>query len=120
MTARLFQLGRLMDTERLSEWLSRCQVTTKIGRMRKPDSYIVLPTRDGRVYLRGLRSVAVLDYRKGTVTYSTKGTCASLLATGLTVPADPEFTYDCLRVCPSYGGETEISPGCFFQHSVEL
>jgi hypothetical protein len=113
-------LMRDLNLECLERWYERCQVQGRFGRMRKDDLYLVFPLSDGRLFLQGIRSVAVLDYRNLEATYSTKGSCASFLHSGITVAVDPKFVAECLRVCPSAGGETEIEPGVWVQHTVEL
>lgn len=93
----------------------------KLGRMRKPDSYHVMPASDGQLIVQGHKSIGKLDFRTREGVLTTKGCYFPhlALATPFTFPED--FVAKALEACPSQGGTTELGGGMvILQNTVEL
>lgn len=101
------------------------KVTAKLGGMRKPQEFCVLPMkREGEetttLMIQSDKSIGILDFRTGKGKLNTKGCYTPHLMLAQPFDFPPEFVQACLEACPSLGGTTEIAPGIIMQHTVQV
>jgi len=84
----------------------RKRVIAKIGRQRKPDSFLVMVTDKGNIIAQGSRSICIIDPSTGMGKYNTKGNLFPHLnvAMGAKVGEFPEEFINALL-------EVETKPG---------
>lgn len=96
-------------------------VTAKLANMRKAQEFIVMPMSDGKIMVQSDKSIGAFDFRTGKGKLNTKGKYfihLNMGAVAFTFPA--EFVSECLRVCPSMGGETELGHGITMVNTVQV
>lgn len=98
------------------------RVVAKLGTMRKPQEFSVLPTEDGeRIIVQSDKSIGMFHFRTGQGVLNQKGCyfphlSGVLGAKGYEFPAD--FVAECLAQCPTLGGETNLG-GVIVSHNVK-
>lgn len=90
------------------------RVEAKLHTMRKPQSFHVSPTSDGRVMVQSDKSIGMFDFRTGKGVLNTKGCYFPHLnkvlgAFPYTFP--PEFVSACLEACPALDSITVYGSG---------
>ena len=90
-------------------------VEAKLAKMRKPQSFSILPTEDGEhLIVQSDKSIGRFAWRTGEGVLNTKGSYFPHLSRVLgaepyTFPA--EFVQQCLEACPSLDGQTMLAGG---------
>lgn len=98
------------------------RIEAKLGTMRKPQSFVAMPTDDGEhIIVQSDKSTGRFNIRTGEGVLNIKGPYfVHLTAAGgakpYTFPAD--FVAAALEACPSLDGETTIG-GVTFVHTVQ-
>lgn len=85
------------------------KVTGKLGAMRKPQTFSVMPVADGSIMVQSDKSIGQFDFRTGKGILNTKGSYfphlnGALGAIPFEFPVD--FVAACLEACPALGSET--------------
>jgi len=99
----------------------RARVEAKLARMRKPQSFIVMPMDDGRIMVQSDKSIGVFDY-SGHGVLNTKGCYFPHLTKFMgAVEFDfpPEFVRECLAVCPALDSIEDIG-GVIVENTVRV
>ena len=86
------------------------RVSAKLGRMRKPQDFLVSPTSDGRVMVQSDKSIGIFD-KTGVGRFTTKGPYFPHLAFAPPFEFPPEFVTACLEACPAMGSQTVLGGG---------
>jgi len=99
------------------------KVSAKLGSMRKPQDFVVLPVKRGDdplLMIQSHKSIGIFNYRTGEGRLNTKGCYSPHLAMAKPFTFPPEFVQACMEACPSLGGTTEIAPGIIIQNTVQV
>lgn len=99
------------------------KVSAKLGNMRKPQDFIVLPVKRGDdplLMIQSDKSIGIFNYRTGEGKLNTKGCYFPHLAMAKPFTFPMDFVADCLEAAPSLGGTTEIAPGIIIQNTVQV
>lgn len=99
------------------------RVEGKLGRMRKAQSFVVMPTSDeGQLIVQSDKSIGRFDMRTGEGILNTRGCYfvhLSRAAGAEPYSFPPEFVAAALEACPSLDGESTIG-GVTFAHTVQV
>jgi hypothetical protein len=95
-------------------------VIAQLRNMKRPMEFVVVPLSDGRILVQSERGVGAFDFRTGKGKFMAIGDSITALINALPYDFPPEFVEECLRVCPSDGGATEIAPGLFAPNTFEV
>lgn len=93
-------------------------ITAKLPGMRKAREWSVMPTDRDRILVQTGGAIGIFDFRTGAGKLCTRGGYFPHLAIAKPYVFTTEFVRECLRVCPSLGGETHLTPGHVVEHTV--
>lgn len=94
-------------------------VTAKLANMRKPQEFSVMPRSDNTIQVQSERAIGAFDPKTGAGRLNTKGCYFPHLAAATPYQFPPEFVEQCLRACPSHGGETDLG-GLVVRHTIQV
>jgi len=101
--------------------MMRNTITARLPHMRKARDWDVMPIEDGRrILVQTDGAIGIFDFRTGVGKLCTRGGYFPHLAIAQRCTFPPEFVRECLRVCPSLGGETTLDAGHIVQHTVRV
>lgn len=98
------------------------RVTAKLGSMRKERDWSVSPSEGDKIMVQSDGAIGLFDWRTGNGVLNTKGgyfphLSPALGAKPFEFPKD--FVVECMKVCPSLGGQTELAGGAIIvEHTV--
>lgn len=95
------------------------QVSGKLGKMRKPQAFSVLPTDDGRIIVQSSKSIGIFDYHGTKGRFTTKGKYFHDLAMAESFDFPAEFVKLCLEVAPALDKEITVG-GVTIQTTVKI
>ena len=95
-------------------------ITAKLGSMRRAREWCVMPTSDDRILVQTDGAIGIFDWRTGAGKLCTRGGYFPHLAIARPYTFPPDFVQACLRVCPSLGGETALTPGRIVEHTARM
>lgn len=99
------------------------RVSAKLGNMRKPQDFIVLPVKRGDdplLMIQSDKSIGIFNYRTGEGRLNTKGCYSPHLAMAKPFNFPMDFVAACLEAAPSLGGATQVSPALIVSNTVQV
>lgn len=95
------------------------RVTGKLARMRKAQTWTVLPMSDSRLMVQSDRSIGCFDFRTGRGRFNTAGCYFPHLAVAAAVVFPADFVTACLQACPPLDSVT-VTPTAIINNTVEV
>src|SRR4051812_12978630 len=90
------------------------RVTANLFRMRKTQSFIVMPCSDGEIMVQSDRQIGKFDFRTRKGVWGPKGSTflhLNPLMGGEAVEYPADFVQACLEACPALDSETKLAGG---------
>lgn len=99
----------------------RNTIRAKLPGMRKAREWSAMPIEDGRrILVQAEGCIGIFNFRTGEGKLCTRGGYFPHLSIAKPYTFPQDFVRECLRACPSLGGETTLDAGHIVEHTVRV